>query len=66
MEIMDALCKMNPKMSIYITLKFYNDMTYDQMAKALMIPSSTVKHRTKSALKELKTLLEGEEKNERE
>ena len=65
MEIMDALCKMNPKMSIYITLKFYNDMTYDQMAKALMIPSSTVKHRTKSALKELKTLLEGEEKNER-
>lgn len=48
-----------------VTLKFYNDMTYDQMAKALMIPSSTVKHRTKSALKELKTLLEGEEKNER-
>ena len=26
---------------------------------------TTVKHRTKSALKELKTLLEGEEKNER-
>lgn len=66
MEIMDALCKMNPKISMYITLKFYNDMTYDEMAKSLMIPVSTAKHRTKSALKELKTLLEGEEKNERE
>ena len=65
MEIMDALCKMNPKISIYITLKFYNDMTYDEMAKSLMIPVSTAKHRTKSALNELKILLEGEEKNER-
>lgn len=62
LEIMDALCKMDPKMSIYITLKFYNDMTYDEMAKSLMIPVSTVKHRTKSALSELKKLLEGDEK----
>ena len=61
MEIMDALCKMNPKISIYITLKFYNDMTYDEMAKSLMIPVSTAKHRTKSALNELKILLEGDE-----
>ena len=62
LEIMDALCKMDSKMSIYITLKFYNDMTYDEMAKSLMIPVSTVKHRTKSALSELKKLLEGDEK----
>ena len=62
MEIMDALCRMNPKQSIYITLKFYNDMTYDEMAKSLLLPVSTVKHRTKSALKELKKLLEGDEK----
>lgn len=64
-DIMDALCKMNPKSSIYITLKFYNDMTYNEMAKSLMIPISTVKHRTKSALAELKKLLEGDENNER-
>lgn len=61
MEIMDALCRMDPKLSIYITLKFYNDMTYDEMAKSLAVPVSTVKHRTKSALNELKKLLEGDE-----
>lgn len=61
MEIMDALCRMDPKLSIYITLKFYNDMTYDEMAKSLVVPVSTVKHRTKSALNELKKLLEGDE-----
>ena len=27
LEIMDAICKMSSKSSIYITLKFYNDMT---------------------------------------
>lgn len=62
MEIMDALCKMNPKSSIYITLKFYNNMTYDEIAKSLRLPLSTVKYRTKTALKELKIHLEGEEK----
>lgn len=64
MEIMDAICKLNPKRSIYITLKFYNDMTFDQMAQSLKIPVSTVKHRTKAALSELKTLLEGDKNNE--
>lgn len=62
MEIMDALCKMNPKSSIYITLKFYNNMTYDEIAKSLRLPLSTVKYRTKTALKELKIHLEGDEK----
>lgn len=62
LEIMDALCRMDPKLSVYITLKFYNDMTYDDMAKSLSVPVSTVKHRTKSALNELKKLLEGDEK----
>ena len=60
MEIVDAVCKMDAKLSVYITLKFYNDMTYDQMARSLMLPVSTVKYRTKTALEELKRLLEGE------
>lgn len=59
-ELFDALCKMNPKSSVYITLKFYNDMTYDEMAKALRLPVSTVKYRTKAALYELRTILEGD------
>ena len=64
MEIIDAICRLKPDLSMYITLKFYNDMTYDEMAKALMIPVSTVKHRTKKALEELKKHLEGDSNNE--
>ena len=64
LEIMDALCTMNPKASIYITLRFYNDMTYDGVAKALKQPVSTVKYKTKRALEELKLLLEGETQSE--
>lgn len=59
-EIMDSLCKMNPAQSLYITLRFYNDMTYEEMAKATHLPVSTVKYRTKAALNELKMILEGE------
>lgn len=61
-EIMDTICRMNPKLSIYITLKFYNDMTYEEMAKSLIVPVSTVKHRTKCALNEFKKLWEGDGK----
>lgn len=61
MEMMEALCKMNPKSSIYLTLRFYNNMTYDEMAQSLHLPVSTVKYRTKTALGELKLLLEGDE-----
>ena len=56
-EILDAICKMKRESSLYITLKFYNDMTYDEMAKSLMLPVSTVKHRTKKALSELEKIL---------
>ena len=60
--IMDCICKLNPKSSIYITLRFYNDMTYDEVAHTLKLPVSTVKYKTKKALTELKTLLEGDAK----
>jgi RNA polymerase sigma-70 factor (ECF subfamily) len=59
-EIVDAICKMKRESSMYITLKFYNDMTYDEMAKSQMLPVSTVKHRTKKALSELEKILKGE------
>ena len=60
--IMDCICKLNPKSSIYITLRFYNDMTYDEVARTLKLPVSTVKYKTKKALNELKSLLEGDAK----
>ena len=60
--IMDCICKLSPKSSIYITLRFYNDMTYDEVARTLKLPVSTVKYKTKKALNELKSLLEGDAK----
>jgi len=62
MEIMDCICKLNSKLSIYITLRFYNDMTYDEVARTLKLSASTVKYKTKKALNELKSLLEGDVK----
>lgn len=59
-EIVDAICKLTHKQSIYITLCFYNDMTYKEMATTLKLPVSTVKYRTKNALLKLKNILEGD------
>jgi len=60
LEILDAICRMDKRKSVYITLRFYNDMNYDEVAKALGQPVSTVKYRTKKALEELKKDLEGD------
>lgn len=60
LEIVDAICRMKKDRAIYISLRFYNDMNYEEVAKALKQPVSTVKYRTKKALEELKTLLEGD------
>ena len=57
---MDVLCRMDPASSVYISLRFYNDMSYEQAAKTLRQPVSTVKYRTARALRQLKTLLEGD------
>ena len=60
LEIVDAICRMKQEQAIYISLRFYNDMSYDEVAKALKQPVSTVKYRTRKALDELKSLLEGD------
>ena len=60
LEIMDALCRMEQSSAVYISLRFYNDMSYEQAAKTLRQPVSTVKYRTARALRQLKTLLEGD------
>ncbi len=60
--IMDCICRLDPKLAIYITLRFYNDMTYDEIAHTLKLPISTVKYKTKKALNELKNILEGDAK----
>ena len=60
LEIMDAICRMDQNAAVYIALRFYHDMNYDEAAKTLGQPVSTVKYRTKKALEELKTMLEGD------
>ncbi len=62
-EIVDSIMRINPKLSVYITLRFYNDMTYEEVARVLKQPISTVKYKTKKALEELKNYLEGEAEN---
>lgn len=61
MDIVIGICRLKPELAMYITLRFYNDMTYDEVAKTLKQPVSTVKYRTKNALEELKKILEGRE-----
>lgn len=63
-EIMDCILRLDQKLSVYITLRFYCEMTYDEAAEILRQPVSTVKYRTKKALFELKKHLEGEISNE--
>lgn len=59
-EIMDCILRLEPKLAVYITLRFYNEMTYTEAARVLKQPVSTVKYKTKKALDTLKTILEGE------
>ena len=42
-EILDAVCRMKREQAVYISLRFYNDMNYEQAAKVLNQPVSTVK-----------------------
>lgn len=60
MEILDALCRLHREVSIYLTLRFYHDMTYDEVATLLQQPVSTVKYRTKNAMIQLRNYLEGD------
>lgn len=60
MEIMDCICRLDSALAVYITLRFYNDMTYEEAARALGQPVSTVKYKTQKALLKLKELWEGD------
>ena len=59
-DIIDCICKLPPKLSIYISLRFYNDMTYEEVAQVLKEPVSTTKYKTQKALLELKKYLKGD------
>lgn len=58
---MEAICGLDSKTALYITLRFYNDMTYEEMSKVVKLPVSTVKYKTAGALKKLRKIMEGDE-----
>ncbi len=58
MDILHTISSLDHDTAIYITLRFYNDMTYKEVSETLKQPEATVKYRTKSALEQLKKLLE--------
>ena len=59
-DIIDCICKLPSKLSIYISLRFYNDMTYEEVAQVLKEPISITKYKTQKALLELKKYLKGD------
>ncbi len=56
--LMDAICRLDPKEARFITLRFYADLTYEEAARALKMPVSTVKYGTRRALEKLKEMME--------
>lgn len=56
--LMDAICRLEPKEARFITLRFYADLTYEETARALKMPVSTVKYGTKRAVEKLKAMME--------
>lgn len=60
LDVLEALCRLHRDVSIYITLRFYHDMTYEEVAHLLSLPVSTVKYRTKNAMIQLRNYLEGD------
>ncbi|MBQ7895694.1 MAG: sigma-70 family RNA polymerase sigma factor [Oscillospiraceae bacterium] len=60
LEMMDAILRLGEGLSVYISLRFYSDMNYEEAAQALGQNVSTVKYRTRKALNELKKILEGD------
>ena len=61
-EIVDLICRLEKEEALYITLRFYNDMTYAEVARLLRRPVSTVKNHTAKAIEKLKLLMEGDSK----
>ena len=62
LEMMDAILRLGESLSVYISLRFYSGMNYEEAAQALGQNVSTVKYRTRKALNELKKILEGDVK----
>jgi RNA polymerase sigma-70 factor (ECF subfamily) len=59
-RVRGALMKLPDNQRVVLTLKFWEEMTYAEIAEILMCPPGTIKSRTHNALKRLKETLGGE------
>jgi RNA polymerase sigma-70 factor (ECF subfamily) len=57
-EVRDAIANLPEKFRVVITLRYYEEMSYEQIAETLEIPVGTVKSRLFTAHVELKQTLE--------
>lgn len=61
LALFDAICRLGAERARYLTLRFYHEMTYEEVAELLHQPLSTVKYRTRRALEDLRLEWKGEE-----
>lgn len=58
LELLDLVCRLPEQLRPYITLRFYQDLTYKEVARLLHIPVSTARFRTQKALALLEQWME--------
>lgn len=58
--LLDGLMAMDRKHRVVLVLRFFNDLSYDQIAEAVHIPLGTVKSRLNAGLRQLSRLLSGQ------
>jgi RNA polymerase sigma-70 factor (ECF subfamily) len=61
MDLSRALKKLSPKLREVIVLKYYSDLTFEEIATVLKAPDGTVKSRLHFALNKLRKILERKE-----
>lgn len=59
-DLFNAISSLDDEQRTLITLRYFEDMKYDEISKIVSSNINTVKSRTYSAISRLKTILEGE------
>lgn len=59
MDLLNAIYQLDEKYKTVLILKYYEDLTYEQIAELLEEPISTVKSNGRRALAKIKTMIKG-------
>ncbi|USK57732.1 sigma-70 family RNA polymerase sigma factor (plasmid) [Cytobacillus solani] len=58
-DLLDAICKLDEKYKTVLILKYYNDLTMEQIAENINMPLGTVKTNIRRGLEQLRPFLKG-------